>query len=177
MESAAFYCWDKSKIVFSFSVAVILFWDSILNILSIFHLMAGRFSIPGRLYHQQSMAEKRRLLQFVHSNSIWKDGRLYPKFRKPFDIIADTNLAYNKKRSILLWRTTFLMFGSPARTWTADLVVNSHSLCQLSYWGAASLNQDSWVIYQPKFFVKQIQQKNLTSAFPKIIVNLNHKNE
>ena len=27
------------------------------------------------------------------------------------------------------------MFGSPARTWTADPVVNSHLLCQLSYWG------------------------------------------
>jgi site-specific DNA recombinase len=52
----------------------------------------------GRLYHQQSMAEKRRLLQFVYSNSIWKDGRLHPRFRKPFDIIADTNLAYNKKK-------------------------------------------------------------------------------
>ena len=31
-----------------------------------------------------------------------------------------------------------IFFGSPARTWTADLVVNSHSLCRLSYWGKKS---------------------------------------
>ncbi len=27
------------------------------------------------------------------------------------------------------------IFGSPARTRTADPMVNSHLLCQLSYWG------------------------------------------
>ena len=28
-----------------------------------------------------------------------------------------------------------MLFGSPARTRTTDAVVNSHLLCQLSYWG------------------------------------------
>ncbi len=33
---------------------------------------------------------------------------------------------------------TFLFFGSPARTRTADKMVNSHLLYQLSYWGSGS---------------------------------------
>jgi site-specific DNA recombinase len=37
------------------------------------------------LYEKQDMSEKRRLLNFVCSNSIWKDGKLIPNYRKPFD--------------------------------------------------------------------------------------------
>lgn len=42
----------------------------------------------AQLYIQQESSEKRRLLQFVLSNSIWKEGRLIPVFKKPFDLIA-----------------------------------------------------------------------------------------
>jgi site-specific DNA recombinase len=35
------------------------------------------------LYEKQEMVEKRRLLNFVSSNSSWKDGRLTPVYRKP----------------------------------------------------------------------------------------------
>ena len=42
-------------------------------------------------------------------------------------------LIYLKKRPNLVIGP--LKNGSPARTRTADIVVNSHSLCQLSYWG------------------------------------------
>ncbi|HMK75053.1 MAG TPA: zinc ribbon domain-containing protein, partial [Thermodesulfobacteriota bacterium] len=37
------------------------------------------------LYEKQHMQEKRRLLNFVFSNSTWKDGKLVHAYRKPFD--------------------------------------------------------------------------------------------
>ncbi len=44
------------------------------------------------------MAEKRRLLDYVVSNSTWKNGKLTPQYRQPFDIIAVTNQSYQKKK-------------------------------------------------------------------------------
>jgi DNA invertase Pin-like site-specific DNA recombinase len=41
------------------------------------------------LFEAQSPSEKRRLLDFVLSNSYWADGELTPEFRQPFDMIAD----------------------------------------------------------------------------------------
>ncbi len=43
-----------------------------------------------RLFLKQEPSEQRRLLDFVLSNSTWKDGALMPTFRQPFDIIAET---------------------------------------------------------------------------------------
>ena len=40
-----------------------------------------------------------------------------------------------QKRRRISNPNAFEFAGSPARTRTADLVVNSHLLCQLSYWG------------------------------------------
>lgn len=51
------------------------------------------------LYVRQEMAEKRRLLQIVFSNSTWRDGTLTPEYRKPFDSIAVTNAAYQQKKT------------------------------------------------------------------------------
>jgi len=51
------------------------------------------------LYEKQEMQEKRRLLNFLCSNSTWKEGRLYPKHQKPFDMLAVTNVAYQKKKA------------------------------------------------------------------------------
>ena len=45
------------------------------------------------------MREKRRLLDFVVSNSILKDGQLIPTYRKPFDMLAVTNEAYHKEKA------------------------------------------------------------------------------
>jgi site-specific DNA recombinase len=53
-----------------------------------------------RLYEKQEMREKRRILNFVLSNSIWKNGRLYPNYRQPFDMLAETNLAYQKEKAV-----------------------------------------------------------------------------
>lgn len=53
------------------------------------------------LYEKQNSHEKRRLLNFVLSNSIWKDGKLIPNYRKPFDLLAVTNLEYQKQKATL----------------------------------------------------------------------------
>lgn len=45
-----------------------------------------------KLFDKQNSAEKRRLLDFVVSNSTWKDGKLSVTYRQPFDLIAETTL-------------------------------------------------------------------------------------
>jgi hypothetical protein len=40
-------------------------------------------------YAKRSLNEKRELLNFVLSNSTWRDGELTSHFRKPFDMIAE----------------------------------------------------------------------------------------
>ncbi len=50
------------------------------------------------LYDRQTMVEKRRLLDYVVSNSTWKNGKLTPQYRQPFDLIAVTNHSYQKKK-------------------------------------------------------------------------------
>ncbi|MDG2381445.1 MAG: hypothetical protein P8N76_07210 [Pirellulaceae bacterium] len=42
----------------------------------------------GELFEKQSASEKRRLLNFVLSNSTWGNGELTVEFRQPFDLIA-----------------------------------------------------------------------------------------
>jgi hypothetical protein len=51
------------------------------------------------LYEKQEMKEKRKLLDFVCSNSTWKDGRLIPQYRKPFDLLAVTNQSYQQTKA------------------------------------------------------------------------------
>jgi len=51
------------------------------------------------LYKKQTMAEKRQILKCVHSNSSWKDGQLTTNYRKPFDLLAVTNIQYKEKRA------------------------------------------------------------------------------
>jgi hypothetical protein len=41
------------------------------------------------LFAEQRASEKRRLLEFVLSNSFWANGELTPEFRQPFDLLAD----------------------------------------------------------------------------------------
>ena len=41
------------------------------------------------LFEEQSASEKRRLLEFVLSNSIWARDELTPVFRQPFAMLAD----------------------------------------------------------------------------------------
>jgi len=45
-----------------------------------------------------NLQEKPRLLDFVFSNSIWRNSTLIPVYRKPFDMLAVTNTTYQKKK-------------------------------------------------------------------------------
>ena len=54
------------------------------------------------LYSAQIPAEKRRLLNLVHSNSFWVGGKLVPNYRKPFDMIVKTNHEYQIKKATSL---------------------------------------------------------------------------
>jgi len=48
------------------------------------------------LYDRQDMMEKRKLLNFVLSNSTWRDGILEVVYRKPFDLLANMNEVYRQ---------------------------------------------------------------------------------
>jgi len=50
---------------------------------------------------KQEMAEMRKLLNFVLSNSIWCDGKLTPNYRKPFDSLVLANAETKKARYLL----------------------------------------------------------------------------
>ena len=45
------------------------------------------------LFIRQNAEEKRKLLNFVISNSIWNGKKLEVKFKQPFDIIAESNFS------------------------------------------------------------------------------------
>ena len=52
------------------------------------------------IYESRDMTEKRKILEFVCSNSNWKDGKLTPEYRKPFNILAITNAVYQKEKAV-----------------------------------------------------------------------------
>ena len=54
----------------------------------------------GTIYEKRKMEEKRSLLNFVFSNSTWKDGKLIPAYRKIFELLALTNTAYQKEKAV-----------------------------------------------------------------------------
>ena len=51
------------------------------------------------LFQKQPPREKRRLLNFVVSNSSWKGGELTATFRQPFDMLAVANSAWKTKKA------------------------------------------------------------------------------
>ena len=59
-------------------------------------LLQGAVSI----YESRDMAAKRKILEFVCSNSTWKEGILTPEYRKPFNILEVANREYRKKKAI-----------------------------------------------------------------------------
>jgi site-specific DNA recombinase len=49
--------------------------------------------MAAQLFESHPPSEKRKLLDFVLSNSKWKDGKLEADYRQPFDLIASAALA------------------------------------------------------------------------------------
>jgi hypothetical protein len=60
-------------------------------------LISSSFLPQG--YSAQIPAEKRKLLNMVYSNSTWAGGELAPNYRKPFDMIAVYNQAYQREKA------------------------------------------------------------------------------
>ncbi len=58
--------------------------------------LAGR---AADLFEKQEPREKRRLLDFVLSNSTWANGVLTPVFRQPFDLLADAAAVTRSKKA------------------------------------------------------------------------------
>ena len=52
-----------------------------------------------RLFEKQDSREKRRLLNFLVSNSSWRDGELTVTLRQPFDLIAETTAIEAKRKA------------------------------------------------------------------------------
>jgi hypothetical protein len=46
-----------------------------------------------RLFAKQEPSEQRRMLNFVLSNSIWKNDELFVTFHQPFDLVAKTAMS------------------------------------------------------------------------------------
>ena len=53
----------------------------------------------AELFEKQSASEKRRLLDFVLSNSSWGNGELTVEFRQPFDLIAVAATELKQKKA------------------------------------------------------------------------------
>ncbi len=88
-----------------------------------------------RIFEKQSAGEKSRLLNFVLLNCSWKHRKLMADFKQPFDLLAETTAIAAKQKQSECIIPTVLKIGSPGQTRTADRVVNSHLLYQLSYRG------------------------------------------
>ncbi len=58
------------------------------------------------LYEKQDMLEKRRIINFVCSNSVWKDGVVHPIYRQPFDILVENNVIWEKEKVASCGKTT-----------------------------------------------------------------------
>ena len=52
------------------------------------------------LFENQPANEKRKLLDFVLSNSVWKNGKLLAEYRQPFDVLAVAIASDQRTRSV-----------------------------------------------------------------------------
>ncbi|MBN1232811.1 MAG: recombinase zinc beta ribbon domain-containing protein [Candidatus Coatesbacteria bacterium] len=50
------------------------------------------------IYFKMNSEEKRKLLNLVYSNCFWKDGKMIPQYRQPFDILIDMNKKKNQMK-------------------------------------------------------------------------------
>ncbi|MBA3017244.1 zinc ribbon domain-containing protein [Patescibacteria group bacterium] len=66
------------------------------------------------LYEKQTKQEKRRIINFVCSNSTWKDGILQPNYRQPFDMLSETNIAFQKEKALFPMKKGLFDFWLPS---------------------------------------------------------------
>jgi len=53
----------------------------------------------GRLFAKQAPHAKRQLLNFVYSNSVWKDDTLSVTFRQPFELLSESAISTLQKKN------------------------------------------------------------------------------
>jgi hypothetical protein len=53
------------------------------------------------------MKEKRKLLDCVFAHSTWKDGKLHPVYRKPFDLLVVARNEIETKKAALRKKSDF----------------------------------------------------------------------
>ena len=67
-----------------------------------------QFIVVQEFVDVEEPQEKRRLLNFLLSNCTWSGGELKATFRQPFDMIAVSNVAYEKQKG--RWRPIQRLF-------------------------------------------------------------------
>lgn len=89
-----------------------------------------------RLFVKQEAQEQRWLLNFVLSNSIWKEGELTATFRQPSNLIAETIAAASEKEGgggpNLPWRPAWL--GETWRQPSAIVILRRLACCDGTLW-------------------------------------------
>ena len=66
------------------------------------------------LYEKQNGQKKRQLINFLCSNSIWKDEKLHPNYRQPFDILVENNIVYQKEKANFPQKNDLFNFWLPS---------------------------------------------------------------
>ena len=65
------------------------------------------------LYSTQISAEKRKLLVSVYSNPKWTSSELAPNYRQTFDMFAETNSKYQRKKATFLAKSDLIEVWRP----------------------------------------------------------------
>ena len=68
-----------------------------------------------RIYEKEEMMEKRRVLTYEFSNSSWRNGKLLPHYRKPFDWLAVTRAEHQKKMATSHLKSSHVESWLPGR--------------------------------------------------------------
>ena len=79
--------------------------------------LLGLASRCQELFSHQPASEKRKLLNFVLSNSSWMHGEITPTFRKPFDLLVQTN---NLAKSLAQQKTIEVNSGGNLDIWLPE---------------------------------------------------------
>jgi site-specific DNA recombinase len=80
------------------------------------------------LYDKQEMSDKRKLLEFVCSNSTYKDGKLTPIYKKPFDLLADMNAKYQRVHDVSAQKNQSVSLSGADETRTRDILRDRQAL-------------------------------------------------
>jgi len=99
------------------------------------------------LYDKQEMHEKRRLIDFVCSNSIFKDGELTVTFRKPFDLIADMKRPVERAESKMEAKNAKTEIGGGVRESNPPAPASANARTALKAAGCTSTHSPPSILF------------------------------